>query len=77
MRLLNLNENIKVKLTEQGKEILIELKKEFYLEQTDSDGYNSFQLHTFMQIFGKSMTCQMGFTPFEGNNIMIDETKLR
>ena len=60
----NLNYYIKVKLTEHGKEvhreywepICNELKLAYKEPEVDSDGYSSFQMYDFMNVFGKHMT---------------------
>ena len=64
---LNLNDNIKVKLTDYGKEIfyhrydwLVDNKtgKSIIMPQfpkVDSDGYTKFQLHEFMHTYGNFM----------------------
>ena len=70
---INLNENIKVKLNDYGKEIWYHqfddlnarvgrtlIKPSF--PETDADGYTSMQLHVFMHLYGKYATA--GIQPF-------------
>ncbi len=56
---LNVNNNVKVKLTDKGREILRKYLlgwgyrvPDWYDSHTDSDGYTVFQLHEVMHIFG-------------------------
>ena len=67
----NINECIKVKLTQKGKliylEYQIEIQKKFDRDgikidvplsiEVDSEGFSSFQLWRFMEIFGSHMYC--------------------
>ena len=67
----NINEIIKVKLTQKGKliylEYQIEIQKRFDRDgikievplniEVDSEGFSSFQLWRFMEIFGSHMYC--------------------
>ena len=67
----NINEIIKVKLTQKGKLIYlehqIEMQKRFNRDgikievplniEVDSEGFSSFQLWRFMEIFGSHMYC--------------------
>ena len=67
----NINECIKVKLTQKGKliylEYQIEIQKRFNRDgikidvplsiEVDSEGFSSFQLWKFMEIFGSHMYC--------------------
>ena len=67
----NINEFIKVKLTQKGKlvylEHQIEIQKRFNRDrikidvplnvEVDSEGFSSFQLWIFMEIFGSHMYC--------------------
>jgi len=66
----NLNYNIKVKLTKQGKQIY----KDYYnndppLLYLDYRGYATFQIHDFMNIFGPHLTM--------GNNNLPCETAIQ
>lgn len=76
MRLLNLNEKIKVKLTEQGKEVFNQYTNGLADESTDEMGYIAFQLWEFMKAFGHHLSGSMGDVLTQDNNIYIDETKL-
>ena len=54
----NINNRVKVKLTEDGQRIVKERYSKFGSEvtiKTDEEGYTSFQTHEFMKIFGKHM----------------------
>ena len=67
----NINEIVKVKLTQKGKlvylEHQIEIQKRFNRDrikidvplnvEVDSEGFSSFQLWRFMEIFGSHMYC--------------------
>ena len=67
----NINEIVKVKLTQKGKLIYlehqIEIQKRFNRDkikidvplnaEVDSEGFSSFQLWRFMEIFGSHMYC--------------------
>lgn len=55
-KLVNLNEHIKVKLTETGKEVFRKYYNNIpYSLHIDDDGYAEFQLWDFMHIFGSDM----------------------
>lgn len=83
MKKLNINSNVKVKLTEFGKEFHKQrhidfwnsLQKEVYVPPgEDKDGYCEFQLWSLMEIFGS--LCRMGCElPFE-TVILIDDKDL-
>lgn len=77
MRSLNINEKIKVKLTEQGKDVVVEQGKDYLLRNEDENGFVSIQLWTLMQVFGPAFICSTNCKFFENNNIMIDEKKLK
>lgn len=69
---INLNESVKFKLSERGKEIYRHRHDGYGFEydrepKLDDDGYMSMQLWTFMQIFGEHMTWGMPevLKPFE------------
>jgi len=75
----NLNNEVKVKLNEKGKEIyLSHLKKVSsepecaFVRETNSDGYTTFQLWDLMKLFGDYM--RLGEEPvFENNEIIFKE----
>ena len=77
----NLNYYIKVKLTEYGKQVHREYWKPVcndvrlaYKEpEVDSDGYSSFQMHDFINVFGKHMT--MGAPLVCETNVLIQRSK--
>ena len=86
----NINEIIKVKLTQKGKliylEYQIEIQKRFDRDgikievplniEVDSEGFSSFQLWRFMEIFGNHMYC--GAEPvIEGPILYLPEELLR
>lgn len=61
---INLNEKVKFKLSERGKEIYRHRYDGYGFEynrepELDNDGYMRMQLWTFMEIFGKYMTLGM------------------
>ena len=85
----NINEIIKVKLTQKGKLIYlehqIEIQKKFNRDgikidvplsiEVDSEGFSSFQLWKFMEIFGSHMYC--GAEPvIEGHILYLSEELL-
>ena len=87
---LNINEFIKVKLTQKGKlvylEHQIETQKKFDRDrikidvplnvEVDDEGFSSFQLWSFMEIFGSHMYC--GAEPvIEGPILYLPEELLR
>ena len=77
----NLNLYIKVKLDDYGKKIHHDYWKDIckgcntpYKLEIDGEGYSSFQLHEFMNIFGEY--AYMGGKPFlKTNNILIERRK--
>ena len=86
----NINEIVKVKLTQKGKLIYlehqIEMQKRFNRDgikievplniEVDSEGFSSFQLWRFMEIFGSHMYC--GAEPIiEGPILYLPEELLR
>jgi hypothetical protein len=87
MKSLNLNSEIKVKLTDRGKEVYYhqfdELNKRYpnlpaiepRMPEVDSDGYTTIQLWKFMNVFGKSMVmgCPNVIQPL---NIYIEDDDL-
>ena len=75
---LNLNENIKVKINDQGYQYLADQHNalmltvrndgthtaQYYKDQADKDGYTKMQMHNFMALFGSF--CEGGsVVPFE------------
>ena len=90
MKKINVNEIIKVKLNDYGKEIYYhrddELNKEIIrhggkpleprFPRVDEDGFSEFQLWDFMNLYGKYFTMGMGKFPLEDLNFYIDEKKL-
>jgi len=79
----NINDSVKVKLTDLGKEIYYHQHNEineYYgkemikpkMPEVDEDGYTSFQMWCLMGIYGKHIS--IGFNqPFETNIILEDE----
>jgi len=70
----NVNDNVRVKLTDVGKEVLNKhwgYMPNWYNDRIDEKGYMSFQLHELMNIFGESVYngCEI---PFE-TTILIKE----
>lgn len=65
---LNVNEVVKVKLTDHGRAILL---KEKYPKHEDSLGYSEWQLWELMSIFGEHLYngCELTFE----NEIIINE----
>ena len=68
---VNLNENIKVKLTDKGKEIYRNYwhdidDEDVSILEVDEEGYCEFQLWHFMKIFGKHFF-MLGDSPCETN----------
>lgn len=71
----NIDNNVKVKLTEYGKDILreqhnslyktINVKKEFKLPPEDDNGYSEWQLWNLMATFGDWINFGTVLTPFE------------
>lgn len=87
MKAFNINELIKVKLTDHGKDIYYHQYDEFnkkvgYLTisprypKVDSDGFTSFQLWEFMEIYGPHMHIGMS-NIIEHNDIYICDEDLR
>lgn len=75
---INLNETVKVKLTDYGKDIFYhryDLINQVYgkeiitpkMSKVDEEGYTTFQLHNFMYIFGNYMRmgCKNVIKPLE------------
>lgn len=76
----NINQNVKVKLTEEGKKILAiyhhgdvpDWYSEYYV---DSNGWWTFQCHTLMRIFGNSLFIGNHKPPFETDILIKIDTK--
>ena len=77
---VNINDEVKVKLTAHGRDCLVEYGGEFLDVQTtlalymstDKDGYHHFQLWKLVEIFGKYMW-HGGEQLFEDNIIIIGD----
>ncbi len=65
---INLNDKIKVKLTEYGQQIYYQKLEDLNktagrkivkpsFREKDADGYSEFQMHDFMNIYGEYMHC--------------------
>lgn len=68
----NINDYVKVKLTEHGKKIL---KEKDINNSVDENGYTKFQLWDIMNIFGEY--CILGCdVPFETEIIIPEDTNL-
>lgn len=90
MKKLNLNDTIKVKLTDKGMDILkhrLDNLNDFiikqggspiapYIPEADSEGFTEFQLWKFMNIFGEHFENGMINLPIESLNIYIDDKYL-
>lgn len=80
---INLNEYVKVKLTDYGlavhydswyyKEIHIRARFPYKLPRVDEQGYSKFQLWDLMSIFGSVMYLGNPNVPFEDNEIIYDK----
>ncbi|WP_053983410.1 hypothetical protein [Niameybacter massiliensis] len=68
---VNMNDEVKVKLTEFGREVLNFRHKEIGLKgvsiKEDEDGYYTTQLHDLMYTFGKYMYMGNNNIPFDLN----------
>ena len=77
----NLNSHIKVKLNERGKKIYHDYWKDVcgeanisYKLDVDEEGYSSFQIHEFMNIFGEY--AHLGAEPFlKTMDVIIERSK--
>ena len=77
----NLNYHIKVKLNDYGKQIHYDYWKDIcrdanvqYKLEVDDEGYSSFQIHEFMNLFGEY--AHLGAKPFlETNDVLIERSK--
>lgn len=70
----NINESVKVKLTDLGVQILKDKNRYFSVDSLDENGYCKFQLWELMSIFGDKMWGG-SVIPFE-TDIIIDEGSL-
>ena len=80
---VNINEYVKVKLTEEGFAILRQQHQDFwesigkpehpYIEpKVDEEGYSKFQLHVLMNQFGSHM--RLGrLSPFDGGMVVFGD----
>lgn len=89
MKKINLNDTIKVKLTDRGRDIYyhqfddlirnrpavrINIKRSY--PKVDDDGFTKLQLHHFMNIYGDYLI--LGSEPVvEGNNIYFEDDDLK
>ena len=77
----NLNYHIKVKLNDYGKQIHYDYWKDIcrdanvqYKLEVDDEGYSSFQIHEFMNLFGEY--AHLGAKPFlETNDVLIERSE--
>ena len=69
----NVNEYVKVKLTDRGKKILSAEGLDFY-HKPDKDGWSSWQLWHLMETFGKHISMS-SFPPFETEIEILHETQ--
>lgn len=82
MKKLNLNDNVKVKLTSFGLEILSMRYKERngnstdFVPTIDENGYTEYQLWELMNIFGEYYYVGAAELPFELNEIIFKEEVL-
>jgi len=80
---INLNEYVKVKLTDYGEQIHYGnyiakgvsfcMKHKYRPPLIDEQGYSKFQLWDLMNIFGSVMYLGNPNVPFEGNEIVYDK----
>lgn len=87
----NINESVKVKLTERGKELLKEDHENFWSStsfpkitkpvyippKVDKDGFSEFQFWHFMHTFGPYLYLGSVGVPFEELNIYFNEKDLK
>lgn len=64
----NLNQSVKVKLNQDGRQHLKE--KISYEMPEDKNGYTTFQMWHFMEIFGE--VTHLGMNQLYNNNILLD-----
>jgi hypothetical protein len=69
MTAININEWVKVKLTDYGWEVLWERGHNIYVK-TDAEGYSKFQLWDLMNIFGHTLYLGNPKAPFEAGEII-------
>lgn len=74
----NMNDNVKVRLTDKGKEVLKEYWKGkipdwFENGYNEGDGYYRFQLHELAHIFGKEFYNGNMNLPFENRLYLLKE----
>lgn len=90
MKKINLNDTVKVKLTDRGKDIYyhqfdnlirdchavrVNIKIKRAYPKVDNDGFTKFQLHAFMNLYGEYLT--IGSEPvIEGNDIYFEDNDL-
>lgn len=79
---LNMNNAVKVRLSEAGHKEMEKQHNELYesvgleyrpfvRKACDDDGYSTFQLHKLMNTFGHLLTCGNPELPFDGCSILI------
>jgi hypothetical protein len=70
---MNLNQHVKVKLTDRGKEILRLAKRDYF--EADEEGFHRFQFWIFIEIFGSHMSFFQE-SVIEGLDVFIEEKDL-
>ena len=75
---INLNEYVKVKLTDYGLKVhrthyLVKSAPVYRPPRVDEQGYSKFQLWDLMNIFGSVMYLGNPNVPFENNEIIYDK----
>ena len=78
MASFNINQNVKVKLTDYGREMLenkynsfigdnpnINIEKKFFIPEPDENGYTTFQMWDLMHIFGNYIDPNNSNIPFD------------
>ena len=73
---LNINDTVKVKLTQAGFQIACDAGYQNTATNIDVDGYSSFQLWILMEIFGPHLYHGMPNTLFEQNRIRVTGTEV-
>lgn len=87
MKKINLNDYVKVKLTDSGKDIFYhqydQINEKYgkevctpYYPEEDSDGFIEIQLWRLMQIYGPAISMGMRYVPFGRNAIYFDDEVL-
>jgi hypothetical protein len=61
----NLNDHVRVKLTNYGKELIANDPDGAYPYSVDEDGWSEFQLWVLMELFGRHCYCGSVKLPFE------------